>query len=350
MNKRVVIFGGSFDPIHNGHISVALAALRQLNAQACWLIPAFEAPLKQRTLTDFAHRTAMIKGAISKYEQLFLCEIESTLPTPNYTITTLLRLKQLHPDIEFVLLIGADQAADLQRWKQPELIRQNALIAVYPRSGYEVPEGFLTVDQPVIEVSSTDIRMGRSTDAPIPVLRYMMSRNLYTEQIVAAMISEKRMQHVLRVTELTRRLALRYGIDADKAVLAGLFHDAVKQWPKERLLLWMRRFRPHQIDLHPQIWHSFVAADVLKHNYHIHDTCVLQAIAHHVQGNSSCLLAKILYVADKIEPGRGYDTQPLIDLAFRDIHKATRIVKSMQAEYLRKERWNDINGNHHQSH
>jgi nicotinate-nucleotide adenylyltransferase len=175
----------------------------------------------------------------------------------------------------------------------------------------------------------------------------MMMHNLYTETIVSSMISEKRMNHVRRVTDLTRRLAIRYGIDADRAVLAGLFHDAVKQWPKDQLLLWMRRYRPQLISLDPQIWHSYVAADMLKHKYHVRDKAVLQAIAHHVQGFSDQLLAKILYIADKIEPGRTYDTRVLIDLAFRDIHRTMRIVKANQNEYLGKERMNDTDGNHH---
>jgi nicotinate-nucleotide adenylyltransferase len=343
MKKRVVLFGGSFDPIHNGHLFVAKQAVQQLHADECWFIAAFDAPLKERTLTPFHHRVKMIKAAIADDDRLFINEIEATLPTPNYTVTTLQRLIELHPEIEFHLLIGADQAADFDRWKQPKTIRALVDIAVYPRSGVAVSDEFTLIDQPLREVSSTDIRNGLSTDAPVEVLRYMMSNNLYTHQIVASMISKKRMAHVLRVTELTRQLALRYGIEGDRASLAGLFHDAVKEWPQERLQSWMRLYRPKMMHLHPDIWHAFVAADVLKHTYHIRDRSVLQAIAHHVQGNSSDLLAKILYVADKIEPGRDYDTAQLIQSAFRDIHKTVRIVKAMQQQYLGKERTNDIN-------
>jgi nicotinate-nucleotide adenylyltransferase len=171
----------------------------------------------------------------------------------------------------------------------------------------------------------------------------MMSKNLYTETIVRSFVSKKRMEHVLRVTELTRQLAVRYGIDADRAILAGLFHDAVKQWPKQRLLHWMRLYRPELLFLPEAIWHAFVGAEVLRVHYHIRDKAVLQAIAHHVEGKSSGLLAKILYVADKIEPGREYDTDLLIQSAFNDIHKTVKIVKAMQTTYLGKERSNDIN-------
>ncbi|MDP2814293.1 MAG: nicotinate (nicotinamide) nucleotide adenylyltransferase [Erysipelotrichaceae bacterium] len=343
MRSRVILFGGSFDPIHNGHLAVAEAAIKQLNASACWLIPAFDAPLKDRVLTPFHHRVNMIKMAIDRNDHLFVNQIEATLPLPNYTVVTLQTLISLHPQFDFVLLIGADQAVDFKRWKDPEVIRSLVEIAVYPRIGYAQPEGFIWIHHDLIDISSTAIRNGSSTNTPAEVLRYMMSKNLYTEQIVAAMISEKRMAHVLRVTQLTRQLALRYGCDADKAVMAGLFHDAVKQWPQERLLRWMRLYRPQLLHLHPAIWHAFVGADVLKHSYHIRDRSVLQAIAHHVEGNSSDLLAKILYVADKIEPGRKYDTDLLIQAAFNDIHKTVRIVKTMQAQHLGKEISNDIN-------
>lgn len=343
MRSRVILFGGSFDPIHNGHLAVARAAIKQLNASACWLIPAFDAPLKDRVLTPFHHRVNMIKMAVKKFDNLYVNEIEATLPLPNYTVLTLQTLISLYPQHDFVLLIGADQAVDFKRWKEPEVIRSLVEIAVYPRNGYPQPEGFHWIDHDLIDISSTAIRNGSCTDAPNEVLRYMMSKNLYTEQIVSAMISEKRMAHVMRVTQLMRQLALRYGCDADKAVLAGLFHDAVKQWPQQRLLRWMRLYRPQLLHLHPAIWHAYVAADVLKHTYHIKDRSVLQAIAHHVEGNSSNLLAKLLYVADKIEPGRKYDTDLLIQAALTDIHKTVRIVKSMQAQYLGKEIPNDIN-------
>lgn len=347
MSMTVILFGGSFDPIHNGHLHVAKGALRQLNAQQCWLIPAFDAPLKDRVLTSFDHRLKMISLAIEGHSDLQSCDIEASLPTPNYTITTLLTLTEKYPDIRFILLIGADQAADFHRWKDPDRIRSMAEIAVYPREGYEIPQGFTKLDLPCYPVSSTDIRVGKSVDTDHKVLRYMMMHNLYTETIVSSMISEKRMNHVRRVTDLTRRLAIRYGIDAERAVLAGLFHDAVKQWPKDQLLLWMRRYRPQLISLDPQIWHSYVAADMLKHKYYVRDKAVLQAVAHHVQGCSDQMLAKILYIADKIEPGRKYDTRVLIDLAFRDIHRTMRIVKANQTEYLGKERMNDTDGNHH---
>lgn len=343
MRSRVILFGGSFDPIHNGHLAVARIAIRQLNASACWLIPAFDAPLKDRVLTPFHHRVNMIKMAIKKFDDLAVNEIEATLPLPNYTVVTLQTLISLYPQIDFVLLIGADQAVDFMRWKEPEVIRSFVEIAVYPRKGYPQTEGFRWIDHDLIDISSTAIRKGSCTDSPDEVLRYMMSKNLYTEEIVSSMISEKRMAHVMRVTELTRQLALRYGCDADKAILAGLFHDAVKQWPQPQLLRWMRLYRPHLLYLHPAIWHAYVAADVLKHTYHIRDRSVLQAIAHHVEGHSSDLLAKILYVADKIEPGRKYDTELLIQAAFNDIHKTVRTVKTMQAQYLGKEITNDIN-------
>jgi len=341
--KKVILFGGSFDPIHHGHLSVAMAAVRQLNANECWLIPAFDAPLKERKLTPFHHRVNMIKAAIAPYDQLFVQPIEATLPLPNYTVTTLGHLIKLYPGVKFVLLIGADQAADFHRWKEPDQIRSMVDVAVYPRKGYDPTHGFTMIDQPWVEVSSTEIRMGESVEAPAQVLNYMMSKNLYTEAIVSSQLGEKRMAHVLRVTRLTRDLALRYGIDANRAILAGLFHDYAKQWPQERLLRWMRLYRPHLLHLDPAIWHAFVASDVLRDNYQIQDKPVLQSIAHHVQGNSSHLLAKILYVADKIEPGRKYDTSLLIHSAFSDIHKTVRIVKTMQIQYLGKEKSNDIN-------
>jgi nicotinate-nucleotide adenylyltransferase len=337
MSKKVILFGGSFDPIHDGHLSIAMAAISQLNADECWLIPAFDAPLKERKLTSFHHRVNMIKVAIKPYDRLFVNEIEATLPLPNYTVTTLKHLIKQYPAFSFILLIGGDQAADFQRWKDPDEILSMVDVAVYPRKGFDSVEGFLSIDQPLVQVSSTAIREGSSFQAPAAVLQYMMSKNLYTQEIVASQLSEKRMAHVLRVTQLTRDLALRYGIDADRAVLAGLFHDAVKQWPQDRLLRWMRLYRPHLLHLHPDIFHAYVASDVLKANYHIRDKSVLQAIAHHVEGKSSNLLAKILYVADKIEPGRKYDTGLLIQSAFTDIHKTVKIVKKMQTQYLGKE-------------
>jgi len=340
-NKNIMLLGGSFDPIHNGHLQIAKTALEQSGCDEVWFVIAKEAPLKSRVLTDSFHRIQMMKYALKNYRRFYCCLVEFELPTPSYTIDTVMHLRKLYPSYQWHFCIGEDQANQFDQWKDAEKLLQMCQFWVYPRTGLAVDSRFKDLQGPPIKVSSTAIRQGQSWDAPRLVLRYLIANNLYSRTMIEANLSKKRVKHIYAVEQLSVKLAHRWGVDANKASCAAFFHDWCKEFDPKELELWMKLAHPNQLHLPTALWHAYVAQAICKRRYHCQDKEVLQAIACHVTGSSNSLLAKIIYVADKIEPNRSFDTSHLSTLAFNDIHKAVRVIKSTQAKHVNRTVKND---------
>ena len=166
---KVGLFGGSFNPIHNGHIALAKAVREQCGLDEVWLMVSPQNPLKQGSsdLLDDELRLEMAQKALEGVEGVKACDYEMHLPKPSYTWTTLQALSKDFPDHRFTLLIGGDNWAHFQRWRHWQDILWHHDIIVYPRD--EHPG---TIDVPLLDVSSTEIRKrvanGESIDALVP--------------------------------------------------------------------------------------------------------------------------------------------------------------------------------------
>lgn len=163
--KRIALFGGSFNPIHNGHIGLARQVLAEGFADEVWLLVSPQNPLKaQADLLDEKERLEIARAALANAPHILASDFEFHLPRPSYTWNTLHALHKQFPDHDFILLIGADNWANFHRWyRADDIIRTHQLI-VYPRQGYPLrqPEAFPKTVQllqaPLFPYSSTDIR------------------------------------------------------------------------------------------------------------------------------------------------------------------------------------------------
>ena len=152
--QRTGIFGGSFNPIHNGHIALAQQLRKEASLDEVWLMVSPQNPLKQESdlLADHL-RFMMAQKAVEDVEGIVASDFEFHLPKPSYTWHTLLALSQHYPDREFVLMIGGDNWAHFARWHHwKDILRQDDVV-VYPRAEYPG-----TVDAELYPVSSTEIR------------------------------------------------------------------------------------------------------------------------------------------------------------------------------------------------
>jgi len=155
---RIGILGGSFDPIHHGHLILARAAMEELGLERILLIPANKSPHKTETKPATAEdRIGMVRLAIAGEEGFEASDIELRRPAPSYTVDTLRELKQWHPRDEFVLLIGADNVAKFDTWREPDEIKRLAQIAVLDRAGHAAA-GDGPIVRRLVDISSTDIR------------------------------------------------------------------------------------------------------------------------------------------------------------------------------------------------
>lgn len=174
---RTAIFGGTFNPLHNGHLAVARGVLDAGMADELWLMVTPQNPWKvDRVLMDDDFRLQMARKATEDEEGITASDFEFNLPKPSYTATTLRKLIEAYPDREFCLVIGADNWAKFDMWREHLYILDNYTIIVYPRSGYPLPRSdrgdVRILDCPLIDISSTEIRdrlqKGLSVEGLVP--------------------------------------------------------------------------------------------------------------------------------------------------------------------------------------
>lgn len=158
------IYGGSFNPIHNGHIAIAQEMLKLDSLDEVWLVVSPQNPLKKATdLLDDSLRLDMTRRALEPYPKLKASDYEFRLPRPSYMWNTLQSLTQHYPDHEFCLLIGADNWSVFDKWYNAQQIIDHYHIDIYPRSGYKVDQATLPpnvklVNTGLYDISSTLIR------------------------------------------------------------------------------------------------------------------------------------------------------------------------------------------------
>jgi nicotinate-nucleotide adenylyltransferase len=188
----VGLFGGSFDPIHHGHLLVGLTALEALGLETLRFVPAHSQPFKAgRHRASPAQRAAMVELAIAGEPRFALERIELDRGGPSYTVDTLRALRAREPGVEFALLVGADAAAELPAWREADALPGLARVVALTRGTTPAPAGPLvwrTLAVPAIEVSATDVRARVRAGLPVrwrvpdAVARYIAAERLYLDQ------------------------------------------------------------------------------------------------------------------------------------------------------------------------
>ncbi|MDD5478690.1 nicotinate (nicotinamide) nucleotide adenylyltransferase [Rhodoferax sp.] len=193
---RIGVFGGAFDPPHRAHQALVASALTELSLDQLHVVPTGQAWHKPRHLTAAAHRLAMARLAFAPWSQVKVDDLEINRPGVSYTVDTLRELGRLYPQVEWFLIMGADQASALTTWREWQEIVQLATICVAFRadstSAHTVfeaqklfPERFLQLNMPAMPLSATQIRAtlgaGQSADGLVTeaVARYIADHHLY---------------------------------------------------------------------------------------------------------------------------------------------------------------------------
>lgn len=195
--KRIGILGGSFDPIHNGHLHMAVCAKEEYALDEVWLIPAGHSPNKDETkMTSAEHRYAMTCLAVQNCEGLQVSSIEMESEQRSYTWRTLEKLHTRYPDIHFYFIMGADSLDYFDKWAHPERICQYADLLVIHRDDFAIDEKMEMVRKQFhanvsavscekYPISSTQLREMIKNDGdcarflPENVLRYIAEQELY---------------------------------------------------------------------------------------------------------------------------------------------------------------------------
>jgi len=366
---KLGILGGTLDPVHNGHIQIAIAAMELLGLDGVMLMPAGDPPHK-RHITDKWDRLEMVRLAAATHPRLSASDMEVRRGGITYTVDTLSALSVERPDVEWTYIIGADTLNTLDTWREfgrvarlcsfvavgrpgsdGELarLRANAISACY---GTRVD--LLSAAGP--DLSSTQLRervaKGEDIRGSVPgsVADYIRDHGLYLCDFSEGEILEKlkrtlsfhRFTHTLGVAETAQRLAPLCGVDPMRARLAGLLHDCAKSMPLDEMRTLVTNHLP---DLDEQelatraILHAPAGMLLARDEYGVRDPSILSAIRKHTVGDGLMSpMDALIYVSDFIEPGR--EEFPGLEkarrLAEKDIWQAMVMCAGLTNRHLRE--------------
>lgn len=342
--ERIGIMGGTFDPIHQGHIRMAQCALDSMELDRVLMLPSGNPPHKP-DITPAEDRYRMVCAACAGIPGLEPCREEIDRTGVIYTVDTLSILHEKYPKAELYYIIGADTLMELKNWRRCETVLTLTTFLVCPRSWHYTPQQlmeerkrltalggrFVMLDMDVIDVSSTEvrnaIREGESTPLlPVQVRQYAMTAGLYGARLripqgpewlpkLFSALSVKRFSHTLAVADTARHLALLHGLDVQKAEIAGLLHDCAKCLPLKEM---QRIARENHLTEDESILesgallHSVVGAHLTQVKYGCTDPEIISAILSHTTGKPNMSkLDMAVWLADTIEPTRA--PYPLLD-------------------------------------
>lgn len=326
MNK-IGLMGGSFDPVHQGHIELMLLAIEQLSLDSFMFIPVANNPWKEQSGASKQQRVEMLEIATASYPNVSIntIEIDGDRGCKNYTIDTLKQLKKQYPNDALFYIMGMDQASQFDKWKQANEISQLVQLVAFQRTGYEANAcidtyQFIKLKNIPNTISSSAIRDGDISYLDPNVLRYISKHGMYLDTMLKNTMSEKRFKHTKSMANLAKEVAKANNIDPNKAYIAGMFHDIAKEMTLVEAKPLMETYFPKYVNTPFPIWHQWLSAHIAKNVYLVEDVDILQAIRRHT--NASTNMSKLdmcIYVSDKYDPSRGYEVESSIALCKQDI-------------------------------
>ncbi len=364
--RKIGIMGGTFNPIHLGHIELGKCAYEQYKLDKVIYMPAFSPGHRiGEDILPYQYREDMVKLAISDFPYFECSDLEFQRGGYTYTVDTLTTLKELYKDDEFYFIIGADSLYSFHTWRNPDKIMELATLLVATRDDVDMDELNVKIDElshkyngqiyPIITdsvpISSTKIRNAlKFCEEPKfldeRVHLYICENGLYTVDVdmikatLKADLTPHRYLHSLSVAQVARELALKYQENDFKAYLAGLLHDCAKSLSDNKKLEICQNncIIPSQAELSfKDLLHSKVGVIVCREKYNISDADFLNAIYYHTTGHKEMsFLEKAIYVSDYIEPLRRElpNIEYIRKVAFENIDLAVYLITKNILTYL----------------
>lgn len=343
-NKKVMIFGGSYNPIHQGHLNAALTASIQLKVDEVWLMPRkynYDGSL----LLDGKHRVKMMEMAIAELNNFKICklELQDRQKKLIYTYHSAKKLTSLYKNIDFYFLIGADQLNNLKHWYKANELSKLFKLVCYKRPGYVINEqlvkeyNVMVIDGPQVDISSTKIRSGYFNKIDEDIKQYIMDKQLYLKERVMPLLPEERFLHVLSTARIAKRIALSNHVDTNRAYVAGILHDIAKGLTNDEIFGIVKEHFSKYISAPKYALHAYASAYIAYHDFKITDKKILKAIFYHCKPcKHMSKLDKIIYCADKLEEQRPFAAalSDLRRLAFENIDQCFILLLKQQIQIV----------------
>jgi len=373
--RKIGILGGTFNPIHKGHLALGQAAMEQYDLEEVWLMPSKLPPHKSHfTMLSEEHRLAMTTLAAQADARFSASDFELRREGLTFTADTLELLTKEYPDVKFYFIVGGDSLIKFNSWRRPERILELAVLLGAGRAGYEekavneAAEGLRkqfpkaeigTVLLPDHPISSNAIREAFYTGCPEQVKQYLpeavwaylQEHNLYAKMTFAELDAEmaktlprKRYLHSVAVAHLAAAYAVSLGYNPERTLIAGILHDCAKAYSDAQLVADCDSFKIPVTEVERRngfLLHGKLGAFYARTKYYITDEEILSAISYHTTGRPGMTdLEKIVFLADYLEPFRTQPTEPDLNeirrIAFDDIDKAVYLALKNTLRYLQE--------------
>lgn len=338
-----IIFGGSFDPIHNGHLQIAKRALEVLKADKVVFMIA-KHPRWKDVKSEDNHRLEMLKIALNKlpWAEISLVEYNSSSKV-NYSYESVLKYKE-NDKSKLFFLLGSDQLELLDKWYEIEKLSSLVQLVCICRPNYPLNQtnivkyNVLVIEEELSSMSSTSLRNLSNLDCPKEVLDYIVENKLYFYDTLSSYMSKRRLNHTLSVASLAYDIAIENHLEGHKAYLASLLHDIGKEIDYNIQYNYVKDRYPQLVNYIPrQLYHQFMSEKIARETFKISDEEILNAIKYHATGREKMgVYEKIVYASDKIEPTRGYDSSSLIKACKEDINSGFKIVLEENIKFLKE--------------
>ena len=370
--ERIGIYGGTFNPPHIGHIRAAEYAVKELQLDRLLVIPSRISPHKQlpKDSPTPQQRLQMLKIATAGLPNMEVSDLELNREGTSYTYQTVQQVRQMYPDAKIYLLMGTDMFLSFHSWRNPELITQDAALAVFYRGDKnevdainsrvaEVEWEVELIENPIIDISSTQLRrmlVFGCADSFLPqgVGDYIRSHGFYgtdecyrdlpmeeLEKVVVSLLDPKRINHVLGCRDTAVELAKIWGADETDAARAGLLHDITKALDGPLQLTLCDAYGTILDKFgkdYPKTLHALTGSLVAQRIFGENEA-VVSAIRSHTTGKAGMnTLEKIIYVADYMEPNRDFlGVNKLRHLAKTDLDGAMKLGLEMTMAHLARQ-------------
>lgn len=344
---NIGLSGGTFDPLHLGHMGMIKAALASGYVDRIIVMPSGRPPHKRMEVVSMArYRYEMVLRAFADEPRVTVSDFEILKQGPSYTLDTVEYLRsQINSEDELFLIYGSDVLKDLKYWHEPQAVLSSCPFLLADRGGYQdqksrvLAEELRTLYQariqffpaPIVELSSTQIRQMVSDRqsitglVPEPVEKLIRKNALYRWQADLAVLTTgfrqslfdlerriwptltgKRLLHSLNVMTYALHLANIHHVSMEQTAVAALLHDCAKCLPAtEQTALAAMHGDPALMA--PELVHGPAAAQLAQSRFGVTEQAILNAIQYHTTGRIGMTeLDKIIFIADKIEPSRVY--------------------------------------------
>ncbi len=346
---KILIYGGSFDPVHKGHYALLRAAIKQIKPDKTHIFTAYQSPFKAAPALPFKLRTQMAKEVLGSLDKnIIFDDFENKNGRVTFTWETIKRVKDLYPQAQVYLLVGTDCLNDLHNWKNSSYIFENAIVTAGKRKGFkfETKDFKYTLLNGVFPlVSSTQIRTAVLCNGLLPNNIMPQTAKTIEDKLLYGLNIHKWLQenlrpnrylHVKLVAQRAVELAKLYGAKAEDMALAAILHDAAKCMSNQELAVYCvkNKIKTAELDniikYSPALLHADVSADLAKKIFKVKKPSVLNAIKYHTLGRLNMTLEeKILFVADMSSKDRSYSE------AKKVYHQALKSLQEGMKEALR---------------